>query len=158
MEEAKRKLGRVMDVDAASGITDSAIDIDPYNIQHSTDVDMVLFFAARTKPLNNNKFKKRVGAKMTKKLELAENAEHVLNQADATTYRALAAQCNYLSQDRPDISYSSKELCCLLFNPIGKQFQEINKVKKVGKLPLWHAQVGVQVLFPKHAGGDRHLR
>ena len=55
MEEANRKLCRTMDVDAASGITDSAIDIDPYNIQHSTVVDMVPIFAARTNPLNNNK-------------------------------------------------------------------------------------------------------
>ena len=64
MEEANRKLGRTMDVDAASGVTDSALDIDSYNMQHGTtnsvgtDVDMIPVFATRTKPLNNNKFKK----------------------------------------------------------------------------------------------------
>ena len=94
MEEANRKLGRTMDVDAASGITDSAMDIDSYNMQHGTtkkaastnchrsagmqnaastnchrsvgtDVVMIPVFATRTKPLNNNILKKRVGAKMT---------------------------------------------------------------------------------------------
>ena len=29
----------------------------------------------------------------------------------ATTYRALAARCNYASQDRPDAAFASKELC-----------------------------------------------
>ena len=67
--------------------------------------------ATRTKPVNNAKYAKRVGAKKAKKLELDKNSEFVLSQADATTYRALAARCNYLSQDRPDISFASKELC-----------------------------------------------
>ena len=76
------------------------------------DVDAHLpLFATRTKPVESNKFKKRLGAKTAKKLELKENSASELNPTDATMYRALAARCNDLSQDRPDISCSSKELC-----------------------------------------------
>ena len=67
--------------------------------------------AMRTKPAQNSKYKKRVGAKQPKKLEISANSGFVLSPEDATMYRALAARCNYLSQDRPDISFSSKELC-----------------------------------------------
>ena len=52
-------------------------------------------------------FKKRVGAKQAKKLELDSGTEHELSQVDATSYRALAARANYLSADRVDIAFSS---------------------------------------------------
>ena len=50
-------------------------------------------------------------AKKAKKLENADNAatSDVLTSSEATMYRALSARCNYLSQDRPDIPYSSKD-------------------------------------------------
>ena len=67
--------------------------------------------AARTKPNKNNKYAKRVGAKKAKKLEITSDSSFTLNADDATTYRALSARCNYLAQDRPDLSFASKELC-----------------------------------------------
>ena len=67
--------------------------------------------AKRTKPVNTNKYKKKVGAKRAKQLEMAEDASGDLCPEDATMYRALSARCNYLSQDRPDISYASKGRC-----------------------------------------------
>ena len=67
--------------------------------------------ANMTKPVNSNKYQKRLGAKKAKKLELGQNAEFALSRADATTYRALAARCNYLSQDRRNISFAANELC-----------------------------------------------
>ena len=36
---------------------------------------------------------------------------HALSLEEATTYRALSARANYLAQDRPDITFSAKELC-----------------------------------------------
>ena len=53
----------------------------------------------RTNPVNNNKYKKRVGAKQAKTLELSENASGDFSPEDATMYRALSARCIYLSQD-----------------------------------------------------------
>ena len=67
-------------------------------------------FATRTPPASNNKFKKRQGAKATKKLEQLESVGHELNPREATSFRALSARCNYLAQDRPDITHSAKEV------------------------------------------------
>jgi hypothetical protein len=101
-----------MDVDAvgASSFVDYSADV-AMSINTFIEAYNKLIHATRTKPVEQNKYKKRLGAKKAKKLEIAENSEFVLSPADATMYRALAARCNYLSQDRPDISYSSKELC-----------------------------------------------
>lgn len=72
------------------------------------DVDSGKVCATRTNPAISNKYAKRVGAKKAKKLEIAKNAleSDVLSSADATMYQGLSARCNYLSQDRPDITYS----------------------------------------------------
>ena len=58
-----------------------------------------MVYANRTKPVQSNKSAKRIGAKTAKTIELAKNADFTLCPADATTYRALAARCNYLAQD-----------------------------------------------------------
>ena len=87
-------------------------------------------FAARTKPVQQNKFQKRVGAKQAKKLEIAENAAFELSPEDATMYRALAARCNNLSQDRPDIAYSSKELCREFSVPNKTSFQKLKRLTR----------------------------
>ena len=69
-------------------------------------------FAAKGKKPAANKYKKRIGAKAVKSFERnSSNSEGVLNQRSATTFRAISARANYLSQDRADGSYSSKELC-----------------------------------------------
>ena len=93
-------------------------------------------FATRTKPLNQNKYQKRMGAKKAKRLELDKNSEFTLSPADATTYRALAARCNYLSQDRPDISFASKELCRELSIPNLSSFKKLKRlVRYLSGLP-----------------------
>ena len=92
--------------------------------------DPMLICANRTKPANSNKYAKRVGAKQAKKLELSENAEFVLSPKDATTYRALAARCNYLAQDRADISYASKELCREFSIPNVASFKKLKRLAR----------------------------
>ena len=119
---------------------------DDYNIRHTSmdvdnsdenamDIDAITFgkmCAARTPPVNSNKYAKRVGAKTAKKLEIAENAlaSDVLTSAEATMYRALSARCNYLSQDRPDISYSSKELCREFAVPTVTSFKKLKRLAR----------------------------
>ena len=67
--------------------------------------------ATRTPPAKTNKYAaKRAGAKAVKKIEQTSTA-YRLSPEDATTFRALAARANYLSQDRADICFSTKELC-----------------------------------------------
>ena len=43
-------------------------------------------------------------------------------------YRALAARCNYLSQDRPDVAYSSKELCKEFSVPTQSSFKKLKRL------------------------------
>ena len=78
-----------------------------YNDATHEIVDTV--FATRTPPANTNEFKKRQGAKATKKLEQLESVGHEFNPRGATSFRALSARRNYLAQDRPYIAYSAKE-------------------------------------------------
>ena len=48
----------------------------------------------------------------------------------ATTYRAISARSNYLSQDRPDGAYSSKELCRDFSMP---NENSLSKLKRLGR-------------------------
>ena len=99
-------------------------DVDP----NSVATPMIYAASKRTKPVNNNKYQKRLGAKKAKKLELSEDAELTLSRENATMYRALAARCNYLAQDRPDIAYSSKELCREFSIPDINSFQKLKRL------------------------------
>jgi hypothetical protein len=92
--------------------------------------DALPISANRTKPVAKAKFQKRIGAKTSKKLELAENSAFELEPADATMYRALAARCNYLSQDRPDLAFSSKELCREFSIPNKSSFQKLKRLAR----------------------------
>ena len=59
-----------------------------------------------------NKFKKRLGAKKVKHFERdAALADGAVNPTAATTYRAVSARSNYLAQDWPDGTFSSKDFC-----------------------------------------------
>ena len=66
--------------------------------------------AVRTAPATKKYGQKRAGAKAVKRME-QESAEYKLSSEDATNFRALSARGNFLSQDRADINYATKELC-----------------------------------------------
>ena len=66
-------------------------------------------FANRTAS-SKTKGPARKGAKAVKKLERVSSSGD-LSPAEATSFRALSARANYLAQDRPDISFATKELC-----------------------------------------------
>jgi hypothetical protein len=85
-------------------------------------------FANRTKPVKTHPGAKRIGAKQAKKLEISESGSYELSPADATMYRALAARCNYLAQDRPDIAYSAKELCREFAVPNQQSFKKLKRL------------------------------
>ena len=42
-------------------------------------------------------------------------------------YRALSARCNYLAQDRPDLAYTSKELCREFSIPNMNSFKQLER-------------------------------
>ena len=94
-------------------------DDDPDIMAALNETESDFLFAAQTgKPAN--KFKKRAGAKAVKAFEREVGAVDKLGPDDATTFRAISARSNYLAQDRPDASYSSKELCRAFSQPNGQ--------------------------------------
>ena len=40
-----------------------------------------------------------------------EPEEEELGSAEGTVFRGIAARCNYLQPDRPDIQHATKEVC-----------------------------------------------
>ena len=118
------------------------------------DAEGHTFAATRAKPANANKYAKSVGAKKTKRLELDYRSESTLSAQDATMCRPLAARCNYLAQDRPDLAFGSKELCRNVSVPT-RQLQEI---EKIGSVPMRTTPASVFLQLPRYAHHCRHLR
>ena len=71
----------------------------------------ISYVATVSTPSAKNRQQKRKGAREVRQVELQADEHDKLKPETATTYRALAARANYLSRDRPDASYASKELC-----------------------------------------------
>ena len=88
-------------------------------------------FAARTPPANKSKYKKRDGARKVKDFERAKALEDgSLTPKSATAFRGISARGNFLSQDRPDITYSTKELCRDFAVPNNASY---GKLKRLGR-------------------------
>ena len=104
----------------------------------ATEVANAILYAAHTPPTVANKYKKRQGAKANKIMEHLESVGHELNPAEATTFRALAARCNYLAQDRADIAYSPKELCSEFAAPNKRSY---SKLKRLARYLVAHPQL-----------------
>ena len=78
--------------------------------------------------LSPKKFKqKRLGAKAAKRAEFESKGE-VLNRDEATTFRALAARANYLSSDRPECTYATKELCRFFATPTKTGVEQLKRL------------------------------
>ena len=82
--------------------------------------------AATRTPSTKQKYGARKGAKAVKKLERISTAGD-LSPAEATTFRALSARANYLAQDRPDVAFSTKELCREFAVPNAQSFQKLKR-------------------------------
>ena len=63
-----------------------------------------------------------------KKVEMENNTEDLLSAEQATTFRALGARGNYLSQDRVDTSYATKELCREFAAPANSSFFRLKRL------------------------------
>ena len=56
------------------------------------------------------------------------NAQEVLNDEETSKYRALVARCNYLSPDRPDISYAVQELARHMSAPTEGNWAQLKRL------------------------------
>ena len=77
--------------------------------------------------------KKRVGVKQVKKVHKNVEQHDLLAGEQATLYGALAARANYLSLDRPDLNYATKELCRGFAAP---SVRDLKKLKHLGRYLL----------------------
>ena len=86
--------------------------------------------ASISKPARGSKKKAftRVGVRAAKQLELEEHGSAPLEADAATQYRALAARCNYLAADRPDIGRAAKELCRDFSQPSARSVMSLTRV------------------------------
>ena len=52
----------------------------------------------------------------------------MLNQSEATLFRALAARANYLAMDRPECAYATKELCRFFATPTKTGVEQLKRL------------------------------
>ena len=84
--------------------------------------------ATKTAPVKSYQGAKRKGAKAVKRMERAANASFILSREEATLFRALSARAHFLSQDRPDINFSTKELCREFSQPNQKSYLRLKRL------------------------------
>ena len=66
----------------------------------------------------------------TPSVRMSNENEELLGKVESTTYRALVARANYLTQDRADIGFAVKELCRYMANP---RKADSDKLKRLGR-------------------------
>ena len=78
--------------------------------------------------------------------------EMPLRSSDATGYRAMAARMNYLSIDRPDVAFATKEICKCMSNPAQADWEKIKRTARyLLKVP------DLAALFPWGSKEDQTL-
>ena len=118
----------------------------------------------KKKPKAKSKFQqKRLGTKRVKDLERLHAKGDKLLGEDATLYRALAARANYLALDRPDLGFSTKELCREFSQPTALS---VEKLKRLVRFIVHHGRLVWQFnvqdnegeINTVHVGGDGATR
>ena len=71
---------------------------------------------------------KRLGAGQVKHFEKVQSAGESLSQEESTLFRMLAARSNYLSLDRPDIQFATKELCRGFASPTKRDHRRLKRL------------------------------
>ena len=57
-----------------------------------------------------------------------ENVEVDIEGADATRFRGVAARCNYLAFDRPDLQFATKEVCREMARPTTGSLRRLKRI------------------------------
>jgi hypothetical protein len=73
---------------------------------------------------------KGVSTPGTKDRDKSEEDDELLNAETATLYRACVARCNFLSLDRPDIQFATKELSRTMSKPT---LHDMANLKRLGR-------------------------
>ena len=62
------------------------------------------------------------------KEDTLEREDVDLSGAQATAYRSIAARCNYLSLDRPDMQYATKRCCKAMCKPTARDWERLRRL------------------------------
>ena len=57
-----------------------------------------------------------------------DSEEELLGPAESSVYRAIAARCNYLQPDRPDIQFAVKEPCRMMSKPTKSSWERLKRI------------------------------
>ena len=91
------------------------------------EIPSVEILAKLTKASKKKYLKPRMGTKAAKQYERLECAGDLLDEEASTMFRALAARYLYLSMDRPECAFSSKELCRQFAHPTRKAIEALKR-------------------------------
>ena len=70
-----------------------------------------------------------------------------LGHEETTMFRAVAARLNYLTQDRPDITFATMKLCSKMSRP---DAQDLKNMKRVGRFLVGRPRVGCLFEWQAH--------
>ena len=89
-----------------------------------------------------------VAAKGETRIEHNEGSiDPELCHVETTMFRAVAARLNYLSQDRPDITFATMKLCSKMSRP---DAQDLKNMKRVGRFVVGRPRVGCLFEWQAH--------
>ena len=92
------------------------------------------------------------------------NDSQALTGGDITKYRALVTRISYLSQDRPDLKFASKQVCCAMASPSVRDMERVKGIRRhlAGmpfSMPVLVATEGeLEAYSDANWSGDRTIR
>ena len=76
-----------------------------------------------------------------------DSTDPELGREETTMFRAVVARLNYLSQDRPDITFATMKLCSKMSKP---DAQDLKNMKRVGRFIVGRPRVGCLFEWQAH--------
>ena len=73
-----------------------------------------------------------------------------ISGADGTRFRGVAARCNYLAMDRPDIQFATNEVCREMSSPTIGSYRRLKIILFNRPVPPEETENGLEI---RHAGG-----
>ena len=85
----------------------------------------------------------------TRVFDNKDSTDPELEREETTMFRAVAARLNYLSQDRPNITFATMKLCSKMSRP---DAQDLKNMKRVGRFLVGRPRVGCLFEWQAHPG------
>ena len=99
-------------------------------------------------PLCNSSFGSMVSLDyVTPDTDNEDSTDPELGHEETTMFRAVAARLNYLSQDRPDITFATMKLCSKMSRP---DAQDLKNMKRLGRFLVGRPRVGCLCEWQAH--------